>query len=106
MESGVYIDYIDLSKTCLKDIYPLSRIDQLMDITLGYRLLFFIDAFSRYNQICMASKDEKKIAFTTYRCLFCYRVMPFGLKNMGATYQRLMNKFSKIILEGYGCLYG
>uniref|UniRef100_A0A2N9G3C1 RNA-directed DNA polymerase n=1 Tax=Fagus sylvatica TaxID=28930 RepID=A0A2N9G3C1_FAGSY len=72
--------------------YPLPRIDQLVDSTAGHKLLSFMDAFSGYNQIQMAEEDQEKTAFITSRGLFCYKVMPFGLKNAGATYQRLVNK--------------
>ena len=51
-----------------------------------------MDAFSGYNQIRMYEADQEKMSFVTSQGLFCYKVMPFGLKNAGATYQRLMNK--------------
>ena len=51
-----------------------------------------MDTFSSYNQICMAEEDEEKTVFITNRGIFCYKVMSFGLKNAGATYQRLVNK--------------
>jgi hypothetical protein len=72
--------------------FPLPRIDQLVDSTAGHKLLTFMDAFSGYNQIVMDEDDQEKTSFITSKGLFCYRVMPFGLKNAGATYQRLMNK--------------
>ena len=57
-----------------------------------------MDAFSRYNQIKLAKEDQEKTTFITSQGLYCYKVMPFGLKNVGATYQRLVNKmFSKQI---------
>ena len=71
--------------------FPLPRIDQLVDSTAGHKLLTFMDAFSGYNQILMAEEDQEKTAFVTSQDLYCYRVMPFGLKNAGATYQRLVN---------------
>ena len=92
------MDFTDLNKTCTKDSFPLSRIDQLVDSTVGHKLLTFMDAFSGYNQIKMTKEDQEKIAFITSQGLYCYKVMPFKLKNAGATYQRLMNKmFSKQI---------
>lgn len=89
------IHFTDLNKACPKDSYPLSRIDQLMDATSGHQLLSFKDAFSSYNQICMAPHNEEKTIFTTNQGLFCYRIMPFDLKNERATYQRLVNKVFK-----------
>lgn len=65
---------------------------RLVDGASGYRILSFLDAYSGYNQIRMYPPDEEKTAFMTEGANFCYRVMPFGLKNVGATYQRLMDK--------------
>ena len=85
------VDFTDLNRACPKDSYPLPRIDQLVDSTAGYKLLSFIDAFSGYNQIRMDKVDQEKTSFVTSQGLFCYEVMPFGLKNAGATYQLLVN---------------
>ena len=85
------VDFTDLNKACPKDSYPLPRIDQLVDSTAGHQLLSFMDAFSGYNQIKMDEADQEKTSFITSQGLFCYKVMPFGLKNAGATYQRLVN---------------
>ncbi|XP_022891750.1 uncharacterized protein LOC111406590 [Olea europaea var. sylvestris] len=88
----VYIDFTDLNKACSKDSYPLPWIDSLVDITSGHKLYSFLDAFSRYHQIPMATEDQKKTSFMADFAIYCYKVMPFGLKNAGATYQRLINK--------------
>ena len=86
------VDFTDLNKACPKDSYPLPRIDTLVDSTARQELLSFIDALSGYNQIKMNEEDQEKTSFVTSQGLFCYKVMSFGLKNAGATYQRLMNK--------------
>uniref|UniRef100_A0A2N9HHU7 Reverse transcriptase domain-containing protein n=1 Tax=Fagus sylvatica TaxID=28930 RepID=A0A2N9HHU7_FAGSY len=86
------VDFTDLNRACPKDSFPLPRIDQLVDSTAGHKLLTFMDAFSGYNQIVMDESDQEKTSFITSRGLFCYKVMPFRLKNAGATYQRLMNR--------------
>ena len=86
------VDFTDLNKACPKDSFPLPRIDQLVDFTTGHKLLTFMDTFSRYNKIKMAEEDQEKTAFITSQWLYCYNVMPFGLKNAGPTYQRLVNK--------------
>ena len=86
------VDFTDLNKACPKNSYPLPRVDVLVDSTAQHQLLSFMDAFSRYNQIRMDEMDQQKTSFVTSQALFRYKVMPFGLKNAGVTYQRLMNK--------------
>jgi len=86
------VDFIDLNKACPKDSFPLLRIDQLVGLTVGHKLLSFMDTFSGYNQILMDEDDQEKTSFVTSQGLYCYKVMPFGLKNTGATYQRLVNR--------------
>ena len=86
------VNFTDLNKAYPKDNFPLPRIDQLVDSTAGHKLLTFMVAFSRYNQIRMDENDQEKTSFITSRGLFCYKVMPFGLKNARATYQKLMNR--------------
>nr|KYP55197.1 Retrovirus-related Pol polyprotein from transposon 297 family [Cajanus cajan] len=85
-------DYTNLNKACPKDAYPLPNIDRLVDGASDHKVLTFLDAYSGYNQIPMHPCDEEKTAFITDSENYCYQVMPFGLKNAGATYQRLMNK--------------
>ncbi|KAI5317143.1 hypothetical protein L3X38_036850 [Prunus dulcis] len=72
-----------------------ERIDQLVDSTSGNQLLSFMDAYSGYNQIMMYDDDKAKTSFIIERGTYYYKVMPFGLKNAGATYQRLVNKIFK-----------
>ena len=86
------VDFMDLNRACPKDNYPLLRIDTLVDSTARHELLSFMDAFSGYNQIKVNEEDQEKTSFVTSQGLFCYKVMPFELKNAGAMYQRLMNK--------------
>jgi len=86
------VDFTDLNKACPKDSYPLPNIDKLVDSASGCKMLSFFDTFSGYNQIKMHPRDESKTTFMTETCSYCYKVMPFGLKNAGATYQRLMDK--------------
>ncbi|XP_058183967.1 uncharacterized protein LOC131301614 [Rhododendron vialii] len=89
------VDFTDLNKACPKDSFPLPRIDSLVDSTAGHELFSFIDAFSGYNQIQMHEGDQEKTSFITDRGLYCYKVLPFGLKNAGATYQGLVNRMFK-----------
>ena len=93
------IDFTDINKACPKDSFPLPRIDLIVDATVGHELLNFMDAFFDYNQISMDPNDQEKTSFITAQGTYCYRVMPFGLKNAGATYQRLVNRmFQKQIV--------
>ena len=86
------IDFTDINKACPKDSFPLPRIDLIVDATTGHELLSFMDAFSGYNQISMDPDDQEKTSFVTAQGTYCYRVMPFGFKNAGATYQMLVNR--------------
>ena len=88
----ICVDFTELNKACPKDSYPLPQIDTLIDSTVRNQLLIFMDALSGYNQIKMEEADQENTSFVTSQGLFCYKVMPFGLKNAEATYQRLMNK--------------
>ena len=84
------VDYQDLNIASPNDNFPLSHIDTLIDNKAKHSLFSFIDGFSGYNQIRMALEDMEKTTFLTMWGTFCYKVMPFGLKNDGATYQRAM----------------
>ncbi|RVW45515.1 Retrovirus-related Pol polyprotein from transposon 17.6 [Vitis vinifera] len=84
----VCVDFRDLNKASPKDDFPLPHIDMLVDSTAGHSMLSFMDGFSGYSQILMAPEDMEKTSFITEWGTYCYRVMPFGLKNAGATYQR------------------
>ena len=86
------VNFTNLNKACPKDSHPLPRVNILVDSTTQRQLLSFMDAFSGYNKIRMDEADQEKTSFVTSQGLFCYKVMLFGLKNAGATYQRLMNK--------------
>ena len=88
----VCVDFTDLNKACPKDPFPMPRIDQLVDATAGHPRMSFLDAFQGYHQIPLAVEDQEKTAFVTPVGNYHYKVMPFGLKNAGSTYQRMMTK--------------
>jgi hypothetical protein len=85
------VDYTGLNKACPKVPYPLPRIDQIVDSTTGCETLSFLDAYSGYHQIRMKESDQLATSFITPFGMYCYITMPFGLRNVGATYQRCMN---------------
>ena len=67
----------------------------MVGVTASHELLTFMDVYSGYNQILMHPDNQEKTAFVTNKGIYCYKVMPFGLKNVGATYQRLVNQMFK-----------
>jgi hypothetical protein len=89
------VDYTSLNKACRKDPLPLPHIDQVVDLTAGCELLSFLDAYSVYHQIPLAEVDHSTTMFITPFGCFLYVKMPFGLKNVGATYQRCMQSCFK-----------
>nr|AAS98502.1 putative polyprotein [Oryza sativa Japonica Group] len=86
------VDFTDLNKACPKDDFPLPRIDQLVDSTAGCELMSFLDAYSGYHQIHMNPLDIPKTSFITPFGTFCHLRMPFGLRNAGTTFARLVYK--------------
>jgi hypothetical protein len=86
------IDYTNLNTACPKDPYPLPWIDQIVDSTFRCDLLSFLDAYSGFHQIQMSKQDRKHTSFVTVDGLYCYVVMPNGLKNALPTFVRVMSK--------------
>nr|GEU60348.1 hypothetical protein [Tanacetum cinerariifolium] len=73
-------------------LLPLPEIDWKVESLCGYPFKCFFDAYKGYHQIQLAEPDEEKTTFYTGQGVYSYTKMPFGLKNAGATYQRLMDK--------------
>ena len=94
----VCVDYTDLNEACPKDSFRLPRINQIFDVVARHGILSFLDAFSEYHQIPMHPPDVEKTGFITPHELYGYNLMPFGLKNVGATYQRLVTKIFQPLL--------
>ena len=94
----VCVDFTDLNKACPKDPFPMPKIDQLVDATVGHPRMSFLDAFQGYHQIPLALDDQEKTAFVTPVGNYHYKVMLFGLKNAGSTYQRMMTRMFKSLL--------
>jgi len=104
-EIRVCTNFKDLNKACLKDDFPLPNIDMIIDSLVCYEMLSFMDGFLGYNQIKIKESDQHKTTFRTPWGNFCYKVMPFELKNAEATYQRVMmamfHEFIHKIVEVY-----
>ena len=80
------VEFRDLNKACPKDDFPLPHIDVIIDSAASSAMYSFMDGFLRYNQIMMVIMNKIKTFFITEWGMYCYKVMPFGLKNAGATY--------------------
>ncbi|XP_019262764.1 PREDICTED: uncharacterized protein LOC109240565 [Nicotiana attenuata] len=100
----VCVDFRDLNKACPKDDFPLPIIELMVEATTGHEAMLFMDGSSGYNQTRMSPKDEECTAFRTPKGIYCYKVMPIGLKNAGATYQRAMqNIFDDMLHKRVEC---
>ena len=94
----VCIDFTDLNKAYLKDLFPIPKIDQLVDAIVGHPRMSFLDTFQGYHQIPLVLDDQEKTAFIIPIGNYHYKVMPFGLKNARFTYQRMMTRMFESLL--------
>jgi hypothetical protein len=83
-------DFTDLNKCCLKDDFPLARIDQIIDSAAGCDIMILLDYFSGHHQIWLRREDEEKTSFITPFGTYCYMRMSEGLPNIGPTFYRIM----------------
>ncbi|KAL0427648.1 UNVERIFIED_CONTAM: Transposon Tf2-12 polyprotein [Sesamum latifolium] len=102
----VCVDFRDLNNVCPKDNFPLPIAKLMRDTTTNHEALSFMDRSSGYNQIRMAPADEELTVFRTPKGIYCYKVMPFLLKNVGATYQKAMQKiFDDMLQKNVECYF-
>ena len=110
----ICVDYRELNKATKKDHFPLPFIDQVLDGLAGKKFFSFLDGFSGYNQIQICPEDQDKTTFTCPWGTFAYRVLPFGLCNAPATFQRaVLSIFAELVHDAveiymddftpYGC---
>ncbi|GKV01868.1 hypothetical protein SLEP1_g14382 [Rubroshorea leprosula] len=83
------IDFTNLNEACPKDPYPLPNVKKLVERAAGHERMSFLDASSGYHQVQLLLDDQEKTTFYAGDAIYCYVMMPFGLKNAGATYQKL-----------------
>jgi hypothetical protein len=82
-------DFTDLNKCCPKDIFPLARIEQIVDTAAGSKTMALLDYFFGYHQIWLHEEDEEKTSFITPFGTYCYLRMPKDLHNAGSTFCRM-----------------
>ena len=101
------VDYRRLNANTRKDVYPLPRVDDILDSIGKNPACYFskLDLRSGYWQVKMAPNDQEKTAFTTFHGLFEFTVMPFGLCNAPATFQRLMENVLHGLLGNFVSVY-
>jgi hypothetical protein len=68
----MYTDFTDLNKCCPKDVFPLARIDKIIDSTVGCEIMAVLDCFSGYHQIWLRREDEEKMSFIAPFGTYCY----------------------------------
>ncbi|MEM7281681.1 MAG: reverse transcriptase family protein [Pseudomonadota bacterium] len=95
-----WVDYRKLNNVTKKDVSPLPRIDEILDVLGRARFFSTLDLRAGYWQIPVAPQDREKTAFVTYEGMFEFNKLPFGLCNAPATFQRLM----EIVLAGLNWL--
>ncbi|GKV41996.1 hypothetical protein SLEP1_g49458 [Rubroshorea leprosula] len=84
------INYTNLNQACPKDCYPIPNIDKLVEAASGNERLSLLDAYYGYHLVPMAPEDEEKTSFYAGDEIYYYVMMPFGLKNVSATYQKMV----------------
>ena len=86
----ICVDFTDLNQ--VKDLFPMPKIDQLVNATYRHPMMSFLEAFQGYHQIALATEDQEKTTFISLDANYHYTVMPFELENAKATYQRMITR--------------
>ncbi|GKV37134.1 hypothetical protein SLEP1_g45194 [Rubroshorea leprosula] len=90
------IDFTNVNDACPKDPHPLPNVEKLVERAAGHERMSFLDASSGYHQVQLLLDDQEKKAFYAGDAIYCYVMMPFGLKNARATYQKLVQIVFKL----------
>jgi hypothetical protein len=90
-EIKLCVDFRNVNRSSLKENYPLPKMDHVLEKIVGANKMSMIDGFLGYNQIVVHQDDKEKMTFTTPWGTFMYDKIPFGLMNVGETFQRAMD---------------
>lgn len=93
-----FVDFRDLNRGSLKDHYPLPSMVQILQVVAGSERFSLLDGYSGYNQVLVKNEDQYKTSFTTKWGTMAYKRMPFGLSNVGSTFQREIDMAFKGLL--------
>ena len=85
------VDFRNLNRASDKDNYPVPPMEHILQMVSGSEMFSLLDGFLGYNQVLVVDQDRIKTTFSTKWGTFAYRIMPFGLINVGATFQRVMD---------------
>jgi hypothetical protein len=109
----ICVDYCKLNAQTKNDSFPLPFLDYILDFVAGHEMHSFMDGYNGYNQVKMAKEDKDKTTFISVWSAYAYNVMPFGLFNALATFEKVvtkmfkpyLNKFMQVFLDDFS-VYG
>jgi hypothetical protein len=101
MRWRICIEYRKLNSHTRKYHFPLPFINQILERLVGQSYYYFLDGYSRYNQVAVDPQDQEMMTFTCPFGTFAYGRMPFGLCNAPATFQRCMMSIFSDMVENF-----
>jgi hypothetical protein len=112
-KSHICVDYWKLNSPTKKDPFPLPFLDSILDTVVGHEMSSFMNGYNGYNQVKMVEEDKEKTSFISEWGTYAYNVMPFGLCNVTATFQKVvtqtfkkyLNNFMQVFLDDFN-VYG